>query len=160
MRRVHSVLPQRAQQDPQLARQEGLILLVQVLRNVLGGEMGPPILNSILGMFVSNNLEVQIVADLVNRATREPVELYTGSRRGMTWLSQRIATPNGKRADFEVLFYWRAERAHVAVRLQGDPEAMALCTIDCLWTSVSADYESKSEPLSLEDAIAASADLE
>ncbi len=159
-RRLYASLTTAAKTNPAVARKEGMQLLVQLLGLVvLRDQSRPAILDAVLSMPTASNLELQIVADMLNRSTSRPVDISTGSHRTMTWLEQRFATPDGKWASLDVLFYWDRDSDHVLVRLEGDPEAMALCSVDTLWHSADADYHAlPGEPKGLTEAIAAAAD--
>ena len=160
MRRLYAALSTAAITDSAAAIREGLCLFSQFLGIVVLKGHRAPILDAVLSLPITRNLDVQMFADALNRGSSAPIDVSTGSHRTMSWITQRFTTADGAHhATLEVLFYWDRSRDTVLVRLEGDPEAMRMCSIDTLWNPADADYRTlPGTPLSLEAAIAAAAD--
>lgn len=155
-RRVYAVIDHRT--GKAAAIRECISLMEQVITIVSGGTP-PAVLAVASKMDLSNGLGLTLWADLINRVTKPPVDVSVGSHRTMTWLNQRIATPDG--ADYASLnasVYWEVGE-HVSVYLEGTAEGMRLCRTNALWRPANAQYhEVTVDPLPLELAIAQAAE--
>ena len=154
-RRIHAVLTNNMR-GFEAAVREGLSLLTQTVRLVAGKEI--PALSTLSRMPLYNSMGLLNWAQTVNAVTEDPVDISTGSHRKMVWLQQRIETSDGKYAIASLYVYWDRPDSPVLFDVQGEPEALALCTIDSMWVPTDEGYSPSGEPMSLERAIAAAAD--
>lgn len=155
-RRVYAVIDHRP--GKAAAIRECISLMEQVITIANGGK-APAVLAVASTMDMSNGLCLAAWADLINRATKPPVNVLVGHHRTATWLNQRIATPDGAEyASLNASVYW-GEGEHVSVYLEGTAEGMRLCRTNALWRPANAQYhEVTVDPLPLELAIARAAE--